>query len=134
MGTLSISQPELDARSFKREAIVGFVWVVANIAYQNIIAVGKAFEEWKQEESEGVTGVKWTIFRIAAIPGGSSEGDWKRDREIGDVFIGGIGTKGWTTSIKRARLARTLVDLAVEDLDHGKWVGKMPALSEMGKT
>lgn len=130
MGTLSISQPELDIRSLKREAIVGLVWVVANIAYRNIIAVGKAFEEWKQEENKLV---KWTVFRIAAIPGGAREEDWIADRESGDVFIGGIGEKGWTTSIKRARLARFLVDFGVEDQGQGKWVGKMPAVSEMGK-
>ena len=61
-------------------------------------------------------GLDWTVYRVPMIPGGSDEESWKKDREEGGVYVGPIGAPGWTVSIRRARLARWLVD-CVEDVD-----------------
>lgn len=76
--------------------------------------------------------IEWTAYRVAAIPGGCSEEEWKRDREYGGVYVGPVG-KGWSMSLKRGRLARWLVDVVEEEARDGKTkqelLGKMPAVS-----
>lgn len=119
MSTLSIWQPE-DEFSLVRLALVTLVFVVAHFGWRTARAIGRVFEE-------RATSLDWTVFRIAGIPGGFSEADWKNDREDGEAFEGWIGQKGWSPQQKRAALARWLVD-AAED-GKTRWIRKMPAVS-----
>ncbi|KAI0438863.1 NAD(P)-binding protein [Xylaria telfairii] len=124
MGTLSIQRPE-DSWTFFQPMVVFFVRLMASSVYNNIINVAATFEH-------DATDLDWTVFRIAQIPGDSDEGSWKNDREEdgGEPFVGWIGEKGWTTSVKRAVLTRWLADAADSKAD--AWVGKMPAISHHG--
>jgi hypothetical protein len=123
MGTLSIQRPE-DSWTFFQPVVVFLVRMLANGAYRNIVNLAHTFE---RETAD----LDWTVFRIAAIPGKSDEMSWRQDREDGgEPFVGWIGEKGWTSSIKRAALARWLVDAAEGKADG--WIGKMPAISRSG--
>ncbi|KAI3325690.1 NAD(P)-binding protein [Xylariaceae sp. AK1471] len=123
MGTLSIQRPE-DSWTFFQPMVLFFVRMMANGVYRNIINLANTFEH-------DAADLDWTIFRIAAIPGNSDEMSWKQDREDGgEPFVGWIGEKGWTSSIRRAALARWLVDAADGKAD--SWIGKMPAISRSG--
>lgn len=117
MGTISIYQPE-DAFSLLR-SLVSLVYLVAHMAWQNIIRVGKVFEEEAKD-------LDWTIFRIAGIPGGSDEVSWKADMET-EVVAGWVADETWSLSTKRSGLAKWLVD-AMEG-ENDEWIGRMPAIS-----
>ncbi|KAL4976082.1 hypothetical protein BDW66DRAFT_151427 [Aspergillus desertorum] len=120
MGTPSISRPEDHWTLFTSVVIPG-IRIFARSAYENVIAIGEAFEHHAD-------GLDWTVFRIAAIPGKHDEKSWRRDREDGEVFVGWVGEKGWTTSQSRGSLARWLVDAAEGGAD--EWIGRMPAVSK----
>lgn len=122
MSTLSVWQPE-DEFSLIRLLVVTLVFFVAQFGWRTARAIGRVFEERAE-------GLDWTVFRIAGIPGGDSEADWKKDREDGETFEGWIGQKGWVPQQKRAALARWLVD-AAED-GKPRWIQKMPAVSQLG--
>lgn len=122
MGTSSIRQPE-DHWAFLPRFGALFLWLFINKPYSSVINIGTAF-------NEDADGLDWTIFRIAAIPGGSDETSWKKDRDAGPVFSGWIGEKGWTFSTPRGALARWLVDAVEGKAD--KWIGKMPAIGLEG--
>lgn len=119
MGTLSLKRPE-DQWNFFHFIILIFMRLLASAIYRCIHNVAEVFEE------EG-SGLDWTIFRIAQIPGESDEASWKRDRKLGELFTGWVGEVEWSSSVARSGLARWLVD-AVEGRAYG-WVGKMPAVS-----
>lgn len=119
MGTLSIKHPE-DQWNFFHFIVLIFMRLFASAIYRYIHNVAEVFEE------EG-SGLDWTIFRIAQIPGESDEASWKKDRELGELFTGWVGEVGWSSSVARSGLARWLVD-AVEGGADG-WEGKMPAIS-----
>ncbi|KAL4804011.1 hypothetical protein BDV18DRAFT_153435 [Aspergillus unguis] len=104
MGTISISQPN-DHRTLFTTAMVLFVRIFANTAYQNVLNIRDAFEKHAE-------GLDWTVYRIAMIPGGQDEDSWWEDRDDGDSFVGWVGEAGWTNSQKRGSLARWLVDAA----------------------
>ena len=122
MGTLSIRLPE-DRWTLFQSMVVALMRTLSKNLYHTIHNIKSTFEN---EASD----LDWTIFRIAMIPGESDEASWRRDRDEGEVFAGMIGEKGWTRSIKRAALARWLVD-AVESND-GAWMRKLPALAKAG--
>ncbi|KAL4997490.1 hypothetical protein BDV10DRAFT_169393 [Aspergillus recurvatus] len=122
MGTPSISRSEDHWTLFTSVVIAG-VRIFARSAYENVLAIGDAFENHAD-------GLDWTVFRIAAIPGDHDEESWRRDRENGEVFVGWVGEEGWTTSQRRGSLARWLVDAAEGGAD--EWAGKMPAVSKKG--
>ncbi|KFY81646.1 hypothetical protein V500_11223 [Pseudogymnoascus sp. VKM F-4518 (FW-2643)] len=119
MGTLSIKRPE-DRWSFFHFIILIFMRLFASAIYRCIHNVAQAFEE-------EASGIDWTIFRIAQIPGESDEASWKKDRELGELFTGWVGEEGWSSSVARSGLARWLADAAEGGAD--RWVGKMPAIS-----
>ncbi|KAF9761046.1 hypothetical protein IL306_003987 [Fusarium sp. DS 682] len=121
MGTLSIYQDQ-DSWTFIRPAIVLLVRTVAGNAYRTIIKMGQVFENDAKD-------IDWTIYRIAAIPGGSDKESWVKDREDGKAFVGYVGQKGHTYSHRRGALARWLVDAAEDGLQD--WVRKMPAVSKL---
>jgi len=118
MGTISIPNAK-DRFSLLRSLVVWLVYLAANTAYQNIIGIGKAFEE-------DAKGLDWTIFRIASIPGGADEVSWKEGREQ-EVVAGWVADETWCISTKRGALAKWLVDSA--EGDGKEWVGQMPAIS-----
>ncbi|KAL4787066.1 mediator complex subunit 27-domain-containing protein [Aspergillus varians] len=104
MGTPSISRPE-DRWTLFTSITIPIIRVIANVAYQNILNIADAFEHHGDD-------LDWTVFRIAAIPGGHDEESWRRDREDGETFVGWVGESGWTMSQRRGALARWLVDAA----------------------
>jgi len=121
MGTISIPQPE------DRFSVIGFlmvmlVFVVVNAAYRAIRRVEQVFED-------EATGLDWTVYRIAGIPGGCDEDSWRKDRDDGETYEGWIGHQGWASSQRRGALARWLVD-ATED-GKAQWIQKMPAVSRL---
>ncbi|KAH7234770.1 uncharacterized protein BKA55DRAFT_679533 [Fusarium redolens] len=121
MGTLSLSQPE-DSWTFIRPAMVLMVRTIASNAYRTIIQTGQVFENDAKD-------IDWTIYRIAAIPGGSDKESWANDRQDGKAFVGYCGQKGHTYSQRRGALAKWLVDAAEDGLQD--WVRKMPAVSKL---
>lgn len=120
MGTISIARPE-DQWNFFHLIVRGFMKFLSGNIYQNMVNLAALFDG-KAE------GLDWTVFRIAQIPGGSEEPDWERERDDGTVFAGPVGAKGWTSSIKRAALAKWLVD----NMESSQWVRTMPALGRQG--
>jgi hypothetical protein len=121
MGTISISQPE-DSWSIVGSLLRLIVRTFYNLAYSNNLAVAKVFQEEAKD-------LDWTVYRIAAIPGGHDEASWKSDREDGKTFVGWVGAKGWTHQQKRGQLARWLADAA--EGGASDWVQKMPAVCRM---
>jgi hypothetical protein len=89
---------------------------------QNLLGIADFFE--KQ-----ATDLEWTFFRIASIPGESDEESWRKGREEGELYVGPVGSKGWTMNTNRSALARWLVD----GVEGGKeeWVRKMPAVTRL---
>ncbi|KAH8664529.1 hypothetical protein BX600DRAFT_498301 [Xylariales sp. PMI_506] len=73
-------------------------------------------------------GLEWTVFRVGRLQGSSDKETWKKDRNS-EMFEGGYGQKGWTTSTNRSGLAHWLVDCVETEQD--KWVGKMPSVSDL---
>lgn len=118
MGTLTIKRSE-DNWTIIQSAIGILMPLFANNLYHTMLNLADVFEHETQ-------GLDWTVFRITAIPGESDEASWKRDRES-NLFTGQIGEKGWTSSIKRAALAKWLVDAVEGKAD--VWIRKMPAVS-----
>ena len=121
MATAAVSQPG-DQFAFTRFLLVLVVRTLAQSAYRAMHEIARVFAE----EAEGID---WTVYRIAGIPGGCSEEEWRRDREDGEVFEGCIGEKGWWVMQKRGALARWLVDAAEDGKE--KWIGKMPAVGKL---
>jgi nucleoside-diphosphate-sugar epimerase len=103
MGTFSIVEPQ-DGFSILKWLAVWFVYLLANSAWQNIINLGKAYEEEAQD-------LDWTIYRVGGVLGGHDDKTWARQRK-GGVYEGWLGEKGWTFSTQRSELARWLVDAA----------------------
>lgn len=119
MTTLSIKLPE-DHWTLIQTLVTNIMWLLLSSKYQAMHNIKDVFVNDAQD-------IDWTLFRLTGIPGGADEESWRRDRDQGKVFVGYIGLKGWTTSIKRAALARWLVD-AAED-GQARWIRKMPAIS-----
>lgn len=120
MNTIFVTLPE-DRWTFLQPLVVVYMRTLVNRLYHTMRNIKAKFEE---EASD----LDWTMFRIAAIPGESDEESWRRDRDDGEVFAGMVGEKGWTSSIKRAALARWLVD-ELENND-GRWTRKVPAVGK----
>ncbi|OBR02673.1 NmrA family protein [Colletotrichum higginsianum IMI 349063] len=120
MGTLTICRPE-DHWTLMQTMVTTLMPLFNSAVYRNMLNIARLFDEEGQN-------FDWTIFRIAQIPGASDEASWRQDRE-GGIFTGWIGEKGWMSSIRRAGLARWLVN-AVEGKAEA-WVGKMPAVSSL---
>lgn len=120
MNTVSVYQPD-DASSFLRWLAQWAVWLMAGIAQKNMYAIEKLLTD--QEQSKDI---EWIAFRLGFIPGGSDEQSWRKDRE-GDVYAGPVGTKGWSIWIKRAQLAKWLVEAAEGGAQ--EFVHRMPAVS-----
>jgi NAD(P)H-binding len=121
MGTISIVRAE-DHWTFFQSMVTVFMRLFAKGVYNAIHQVADTFVTEARD-------LDWTLFRIASIPGDSDEVSWRKDREGFETFVGWIGEKGWTSSVRRAALARWLVDTAE---DGGKqWVQKMPAISQL---
>ncbi|KAF7546952.1 hypothetical protein G7Z17_g8069 [Cylindrodendrum hubeiense] len=119
MGTVSISDPQ-DKTSWIRLFLVLLVRVVAGMAYKNILNVANVFET-------EATGLDWTVYRIAGIPGGCDEASWRKDRTDGETFVGWVAHNGWSSRQKRAALTRWLVDAVEGGAD--EWIGMMPAFN-----
>ena len=110
-----------DSFVLSRWLIVQFIKTFVPGAYDAVTGIAGAFKGLSDGE------IEWTVFRVCGIPGGSSEEEWKRDREDGGVYVGPVG-KGWSTSLRRGRLARWLVDV-VEGEGGKELVGRLPAVS-----
>ncbi|ETS80731.1 hypothetical protein PFICI_08260 [Pestalotiopsis fici W106-1] len=119
MGTVSIQRTEDHWTAFQF-MVVCFMRLFSGTLYRNMLNLADAFDR-------DAAGLDWTVFRIAQIPGEPDEESWRKDRDDGEVSVGWIGEKGWSSSIKRALLARWLVDAAEGKAD--EWIGKMPAIS-----
>lgn len=121
MSTMSVVDAALDAASLVRALIVALIRLVPG-AYRAVTAIADAFVEH-------AAGLEWTVYRIGSIPGGADEESWRKDREDGQAYAGGVGKDGWLPWQKRGALARWIVD-QVENGQEG-WVGKMPAVSKL---
>ncbi|KAH7176096.1 hypothetical protein EDB81DRAFT_897139 [Dactylonectria macrodidyma] len=88
-------------------------------AYRTMQGISRVFKEEDR-------GLSWTLFRLANLPGNDDEESWRKDREDGPVYAGYVGKKGYTLSLKRAALARWLVDSTESGAP--EWIGKMPAV------
>ncbi|KAH7022688.1 hypothetical protein EDB80DRAFT_695381 [Ilyonectria destructans] len=121
MGTLSIWEPQ-DKPSWIRWLLVLVVRMIAPTAYKNILNIAHVFET-------EATGLDWTVYRIARIPGGCDESSWRKDRTDGETFVGGMAHNGWCSWQKRAALTRWLVDAVEGGAD--EWIGRMPAVSRL---
>jgi NAD(P)H-binding len=119
MGTVSIVEPK-DRFSILSWLMVWAVYLFANSAWQNIVNLGKAFETEAQD-------LDWTIYRVALVRGGDDEQTW-RDQRLGELFEGWKAEPGWTGSIRRAELARWLVD-AAEGKAVKDWARSKPIVS-----
>ncbi|CAH0028202.1 unnamed protein product [Clonostachys rhizophaga] len=119
MGTVSIKNQD-DIWTIFQPMVLVFMRLFASAIYQNMTGLADLFQKSAED-------LDWTIFRIAQIPGESDEISWKADRESGEVFVGNVGQTGWTSSIKRAALARWLVDAYKSG--SSDWIHKMPAVS-----
>ncbi|PHH50099.1 hypothetical protein CFIMG_007528RA00001 [Ceratocystis fimbriata CBS 114723] len=122
LGTTAIYQPE-DQSSISRAIMSTMIKVVAGGAHYNIQAIQKFFEEKKSE-------VDFTVYRVGNLSGSSDDKAWEVDRS-GDVYEGPVGGPGFTSGINRSVLAKWLVGVAMDA--SGKWVGRMPAVSNRGK-
>lgn len=90
-------------------------------AYQTIQGITRVFEE----ETHGLD---WTVFRLTGLPGRHDEGSWEKDREDGPTYAGYVGKPGYKLYVRRAALARWLVDCTESGAP--EWIGKMPAVSK----
>ncbi|KAK3317389.1 hypothetical protein B0T19DRAFT_290933 [Cercophora scortea] len=109
-----------DSSSFVRWLMVQGIKLISKPSYEAMVGIGEVFTK-----SDKAQGVDWTVFRVAMIPGGSDAESWRKDREVGGVYVGPVG-KEWTTSIRRARLARWLVDCVESGAP--ELVGKTPCV------
>ncbi|KAI9162919.1 hypothetical protein HJFPF1_04514 [Paramyrothecium foliicola] len=116
IGNLCISRPN-DHRSLMPRVVRGSMRLLAGAVYQNMQNLAKIFEE----DGEGL---KWTLVRVALIPGECDEESWKTDR-VEEVYEGSLGDKGWGLSTPRAALAKWMVD----NIWGSQWIKEMPALS-----
>ncbi|KAJ4992914.1 NmrA family protein [Stagonosporopsis vannaccii] len=121
MGTISITRPE-DSWTLMTPLVLAYVKLFARALYKNLMNIVDLLE------TEG-RDLDWTVFRIAAIPGEADEESWRKGREEGEVYVGPLGAKGWTSSTNRSRLARWLVDAA--ESGAAEWVRKMPAVTRL---
>lgn len=119
MGTVSIHRAE-DSWTMFQFTVVCFMKLLAGVLYRNIINVADTFDR-------DADGIDWTVYRIAHIPGKPDHESWKKDRDSGEALACWVGQKGWSSMIKRAVLAKWLVDGAEGKAD--EWVRKMPAIS-----
>lgn len=122
MNTVSVYQPD-DAYSFLRWLAQLVIWAVAGIAQKNMYAMERLLTDKEQSKD-----IEWTAFRLGFIPGGSDEQSWRKDR-AGDVYAGPVGTHGWSIWVKRAQLAKWLVEAAEGGAQ--EWVYRMPAVSRL---
>jgi hypothetical protein len=122
MSTISLSDPQ-DGFSLLRWLMVQLVHLAAGAAYRTMLGIGAVFSD-----AEATRDIDWTVYRIAFIPGGDDEASWKKDREDGEVFAGYVAEPGWRILLRRAAMARWLVDAA--ESGAREWVGKMPAISK----
>jgi hypothetical protein len=122
MGTISIYQPE-DRGSLVRFLLTCLIRILAPGAYHNIIATQKLFED-----GQTTSDIEWTVYRLGNLAGSSDEKAWLANR--GDeAYAGPLGAAGWTSSMKRATLARWLVDAAESGAP--EWIRRMPAVSQL---
>jgi putative NADH-flavin reductase len=121
MGTMVIPQPD-DSWAFMALFVTTYMKLFAGNVYRNILNVKHLFESEAQ-------GLDWTIFRIAAIPGGADEKSWQEGREEGKLYVGPVGANGWTMNTNRSLLARWLVDATESGAP--EWIRKMPAVTRL---
>ncbi|KAF9701518.1 hypothetical protein EKO04_000954 [Ascochyta lentis] len=121
MGTMAIQKPD-DSWTLLTPVVLTFMKLFARAVYRNILNVADLFENEAQD-------LDWTIFRIAAIPGESDEGSWRKGRDEGKLYVGPLGAKGWTMNTNRSLLARWLSDAT--ESGASEWVRKMPAVTRL---
>ncbi|KAH6885191.1 hypothetical protein B0T10DRAFT_608413 [Thelonectria olida] len=120
MGTISISRPE-DRWTMFQTMVSVFMRLFASAIYKNMQNLAIAFEK-------NAIDLDWTVFRIAQIPGEADEASWKADRGE-ETYVGPVGEKGWSSSIKRAALTKWMVD----NMESEACFSKMPSLSKLAE-
>lgn len=121
MGTMAIQKPE-DSWVLTTPLILAYMKLFARAVYRNLLNVAELFENEAKD-------LDWTIFRIAAIPGGDDVESWRKGREEGKLYVGPVGAKGWTMNTNRSLLARWLVDGAESGAP--ECVREMPAVTRL---
>jgi hypothetical protein len=111
MGTISIYEPE-DGFSMVRSLLVWLVWAVAHRAWEDIVSIGRLFDEEATRD-----GLAWTIYRVGNLSNGKP----------GPVATGKVGDAGWSSWINRSEIAEWLVEQA--EMETPQWVGMKPAIS-----
>jgi len=123
MGTIAIYQPD-DRFALTRFLMTWVVRIVAQGAYQNIMAIQNFFEQ-----DQAARDIDWTVYRLGYLPGSSDAGAWLADREKGEAYVGPVGAPGWTATFNRSLLARWLVDAAESGAPD--WIRRLPAVSQL---
>jgi nucleoside-diphosphate-sugar epimerase len=131
MSTISYPDPSgQDRFGIFDSLLVWAIYLAVHSAYTAVTGIAETFR------CQGTdSGIDWTVFRLAGIPGGSDEASWRRDRESDWPVVGTyIGSEVWKSWTRRGALARWLADCAVSGAP--ELVGKMPAVSRIvgGKT
>lgn len=104
--------------------MVGFVMVLfARVVFPELYTTARSIEQVFKGEGQGL---EWIVYRLGRMLGSDDEESWKKDRED-ETYVGSVGDKEWRIFTRRGALARWLVD-CVEGRQ-GKWIGKMPAVS-----
>lgn len=122
MGTM-VMKRDGDKGTLLGPVVWGYMSVFARPVLRNLLDI--------QGFLEGEVGreLDWTVFRIAGLSGETGEESWRREREMGGVYVGPVGGKGWSGDTNRSVLARWLVD-GVEG-GKGEWVREMPAVTRL---
>ena len=92
LGTFSIVDPK-DKPSWSTTLTVALVWGVANAAYNEIVAVGKVFDD-------EAGGLDWTLYRVGGLGIGS-------DTKVTATYV---GWPEYASSVNRLGIAKWLVE------------------------
>jgi hypothetical protein len=129
MSTISYPDPSgQDRFNLVCALLVWGIYLFVHSAYTAVTDIARSFKDLGSD-----SGVDWTVFRLAGLPGKSDESSWRRDREDNWPIVGTyVGSELWRPWLKRGALARWLVDCAISSAS--ELAGKFPALGQaMGR-
>jgi len=113
MGTLSIPDSR-DKSSLLMRAMVFFVWLFGYPTWQEIVNVGKAFDEDAKD-------LDWTVYRLGLVTNGA-------DGEVATTYA---GESDFVTFVYRNELAGWLLEQAEKTVP--EFVHEKPAVCSAGK-
>ena len=112
MGTPSITD-SLDRNSYKMRTIVYTIYLLANTAYNDIVAIGDLFKSKEYDDLE------WTVGRISILKSAAEP--------TGKVNVGYVGDGKGSIFSQRADWAQ----FVLVEISEKKWIRKMPFISSV---